>query len=87
MPAALMPPDDPPDIALKLSVPLTVMAPTVAPLAGTMVVVTTLAVTEAGMTKVEKLPVLSVAEGKLTAAMSKLPPVAIGVLEVSTMSV
>ncbi len=87
MPAALMPPDEPPDMALKLNVPVTVIGPTVAPLAGMMVVVVTLAVTEAGITSVEKLPVLSVADGKFTAAMLKLPPVATGVLVVSTISV
>ena len=84
LPAALMPPDEPPEIALKLKVPATVIGPTVEPAAGTRVVVVTLAVTPVGITSVEKLPELSVADGKLTAAILKLPPIATGVELLST---
>ncbi len=84
LPAVLMPP---PEALLKLNVPATVIGPAVAPVPGILVDVVTLAVTFAGITKVEKLPVLSVEAGKLALAMLKLPPVAIGVDPVLTVSV
>ena len=84
LPAVLMPP---PAEFVKFSVPATVTGPVVAPVPGITVEVVTLAVTLAGITKVEKLPVLSVEAGKLALAMLKLPPVAVGVVPVLTISV